>query len=89
MGLRLLNKFCIIFPMPARIVWSRHAKRRMNLYKLDHIAIEKAISSYVSIGKQEILINEKKGKYPIKVVVDITSEGITVITAFPLKKGLR
>ncbi len=57
--------------MARRIIWSRHAKRRMSLYQLDQLTIEKAISSYVSIGKQEILINDKKEKYPIKVVVDI------------------
>lgn len=38
-------------------------------------------------GNQEIIENVKGFKYPLKVVVFVEDDMITVITNYPLKKG--
>jgi hypothetical protein len=75
--------------------FSRHAKRRMALYRIQQIDIENSIkqrmkSEKLIFGKHEFIDEGLKEKYrlPIKIVVDIDKNAITVITAYPLKKGM-
>ena len=79
-----------------KIQFSRHARRRMKLYNLSEGNVSSVILNHnpeldFPEGKQEI-ISEKvlSGHgYPIKVVLLVEKDCITVITAYPLKKGLR
>lgn len=38
-------------------------------------------------GEQEVIENVEGFKYPVKVVVSVENDIITVITNYPLKKG--
>ncbi|MDA8213832.1 MAG: DUF4258 domain-containing protein [Nitrospiraceae bacterium] len=76
-----------------KIDFSRHAKRRMQLYKIDEndvkITIENVLSNEgITSGKHEKVnqdLSEKYG-YPLKVVFLIEDEDIIVLTSYPLKK---
>jgi len=70
------------------IKFSRHAKRRGKLYKISESVVKQILaSSKLSDGKHEIIENVSGHKYPIKIVVDVEKDIITVITNYPLKKG--
>ena len=78
------------------IQYSRHAKRRMKLYKITEEDISSIIERWkteqmVFKGKYEITSNEVFGQqgYPIKVVFSCEIEKIVVITAYPLKKEMK
>ena len=77
------------------IQFSRHVKRRMKLYGIS----EEAISSIIELhhrelgfadGNYEVIAKESITKYgyPVKVVFSQEKGKITVITAYPLKRGL-
>lgn len=77
-----------------RIKFSRHAKRRMALYGISESTIEAIIGHRekiggVSEGKSEVIDYETLSKhgYPIKVVFSCEEHRVTVITAYPLKRG--
>ena len=78
------------------IRYSRHAKRRMSLYKLT----EEDVSSVLEHQNPDFLFPEGKNEviseaiftrhgYPIKVVFSFENGDIVVITAYPLKKGVK
>ncbi len=74
--------------------FSRHANRRLRLYKIDKKAVisslKKEISKFKFNQKTEIIVNSsfiKKYKYPLKIVFDFKNSEIFIITAYPLKKG--
>jgi hypothetical protein len=78
------------------IQYSRHAKRRMKLYKITEADISFIIERWITAqnvfeGKHEIISNEINGQqgYPIKVVFSCDCEKIVVIKAYPLKKELK
>jgi hypothetical protein len=82
--------------MNKHIKYSRHARRRMNLYGLT----QEDVSSVLEYqnpdfvfpqGKNEIISETKLSKhgYRIKIVFSCEGGEIVVITAYPLKKGLR
>lgn len=67
---------------------SRHAKRRAKLYKIPESVIFDILENMdLSQGKHEIIKEIKGFKYPLKIVVDIETDIISVITNYPLKKG--
>ena len=67
---------------------SRHAKRRAKLYKIPESTVEKILAdSSLSDGDHELIRNVSGFKYPIKIVVSVKSNVMTVITNYPLKKG--
>lgn len=71
-----------------QIKFSRHAKRRGKLYKIPEETVRKILEGKKTIrGNQEIIENVKGFKYPLKVVVFVEDDMITVITNYPLKKG--
>jgi hypothetical protein len=77
------------------IRFSRHAKRRMALYQINQIDIENSIKQSMKLeklifGKREFIDEGLKERYrlPVKIVMDIDKDSITVITAYPLKKGI-
>lgn len=70
------------------IKFSRHAKRRGKLYKIpEDIIINILEGKELNNGNQEIIEAVEGFKYPLKVVVSVESDIITVITNYPLKKG--
>jgi hypothetical protein len=70
------------------VKFSRHAKRRAKLYNIPESTIEKIlVNMNLNEGEHEILKDVSGFKYPIKLVVTVESNIITVITNYPLKKG--
>ena len=76
-----------------RIDFSRHAKRRMQLYKIDEDDVKSTIETALSnrgetSGKYEEVNNELSEKYgyPLKIVFLIEGGRIIVLTAYPLRK---
>jgi len=74
------------------IKFSRHARRRMLLYKIEERDVVKAIMAceldkFIS-GKHEIIdkeLSERYG-YPLKLVFSKEDDRIMVITVYPLRK---
>ena len=71
--------------------FSRHAKRRMNLYALkedDILSIVTGNKSEWEIGERFIIIDHsmKKCELPIKIVGIKEEVGIVIITVYPLKQ---
>ncbi|MBN1996081.1 DUF4258 domain-containing protein [candidate division KSB1 bacterium] len=70
------------------INFSRHAKRRVKLYKIPESEIEKFIAeSKLNDGEQVLIKNIDGFGYPIKILISRKKEIVTVITCYPLKKG--
>ena len=76
------------------IEFSRHAKRRMNLYGISEPTVQAIIESRkmvgaISDGRNEVIDYERISEYgyPIKVVFSCKENTITVITAYPMKRG--
>ena len=75
---------------------SRHAKRRMLLYKIEENDVIETIKAYVAdkvltAGKQEIVdktMSQKYG-YPLNIAFSKENDKIVVITAYPLRRGRR
>lgn len=78
-----------------KIVFSRHARRRLKLYRIEQQDIVNTIESSSkeqrSSVEQGFWIIDKsltvKYAYPVKVVFVQEEERIVVVTAYPLKKG--
>ena len=71
-----------------KVKFSRHAKRRARLYEIPESTIEKILSdSELNDGEHELIRNIADFKYPIKIVVSVENNIMTVITNYPLKKG--
>jgi hypothetical protein len=71
-----------------KIKFSRHAKRKTNLYKIPESVVEEILKdSELDDGQHQIIRNVIGFKYPIKVIVSVERSAMTVITNYPLKKG--
>jgi hypothetical protein len=75
------------------IVFSRHAQRRMRLYRIQPDDVKAVIYAALDAGdavgaKHEIVSHQMAGKYghPLKVVFVREGDTLTVITAYPLRK---
>ena len=73
-----------------QIKFSRHAKRRAQLYKVPE-AVVTGILSNVTLreGNHEITRDVLGFGYPLKLVISVQQNVATVITVYPLKKGRR
>lgn len=76
-----------------KITFSRHAKRRMQLYKIDENEVRQTIQSAImnnrlTSGKHEWVNHDLKDKYgyPLKVIFLMENDKAIVLTAYPLKK---
>jgi hypothetical protein len=70
-----------------RIQFSRHAKRRAKLYRIQESIVEQAITEVaLTNGEHEIIRDLPGFKYPLKIVVSVQDEVVTVITNYPLKR---
>ena len=71
------------------IKFSRHAKRRAKLYQIPESIIENILSDLdLSDGEHDLIRTVSGFKYPIKIVVSVETDIMTVITNYPLKKGM-
>lgn len=71
-----------------KVKFSRHAKRRAKLYKIPESTVQKILEGLnLSDGEHEIIRNVSGFKYPIKIIVAVGNDIVTVITNYPLKKG--
>jgi len=72
------------------VKFSRHAKRRAKLYNISESVVENILKdSNLKNGEHEIVREVSGFKYPIKIVVAVEESIMTVITNYPLKKGIR
>jgi len=72
------------------IKFSRHAKRRAHLYKIPKSTVERILilaTLELADGEHELIRDISGFKYPIKIVVAVENDIMTVITNYPLKKG--
>ena len=70
------------------IKFSRHAKRRAKLYKIPESTILRILEGRdFNQRNQEIIENVEGFKYPLKIVIVVENDIITVETNYPLKKG--
>jgi len=70
--------------------FSRHARRRMKLYNIsENIVIEFISESISTIGRHVLVRKVAEHALPIKIVVEAKVNEIVVITAYPLKRGLK
>lgn len=70
------------------IIFSRHAKRRADLYKIPESTILRILEGKkLNQGIHTIIEKIEGFKYPLKIVVTVENDIITVITNHPLKKG--
>lgn len=70
------------------IKYSRHAKRRMKLYKIPESTIYDILTGMnLNPGEHEITKDVTGFKYPLKVVISVAKDKVTIITSYPLKKG--
>ncbi|MDP3030063.1 MAG: DUF4258 domain-containing protein [Deltaproteobacteria bacterium] len=71
-----------------KIKFSRHAKRRAKLYEISETTIKDILTNMnLHQGEHEIIKDVPGFKYPLKIVVSVEEDLITVITNYPLKKG--
>jgi len=72
-----------------KVKFSRHAKRRAKLYEIPESTIEKILAdSELNDGVPHELIRDIAGfRYPIKIVISVENDIMTVITNYLLKKG--
>ena len=74
---------------PMEVSFSRHAKRRAKLYNIPESTVLKILGEKeLTLGNHEI-IEDIGGKYPLKIVVAVENDTVTVITSYPLKKGVK
>ncbi len=71
-----------------KIKMSRHAKRRAKLYKIPEETINSVLSEReLSEGENEIIQNISGFKYPLKIIIKVQDDLVTVISTYPFKKG--
>ncbi len=71
-----------------RIIFSRHAKRRARLYGISETSVKDILRGMdLSPGVHTILQDIEGLPYPLKIVVSVDRNAVTVITNYPLKKG--
>ena len=70
------------------IILSRHAKRRAKLYRIPETTIIDILTTMkLKQGEHEIIENVYGFRYPIKFIVSVEGDIVTVITSYPFKKG--
>jgi len=71
-----------------KVVYSRHARRRAKLYGIPESVSSDLLTAMRLHQGENVLVREVRGiSYPLKIVVSIEGDTITVITIYPLKKG--
>jgi len=69
---------------------SRHAKRRAQLYGIPEPTIVGILNTMeFQVGVHEIIQTVAGFEHPLKIVVSVGKDIITVVTNYPLKRGRR
>ncbi len=72
-----------------KLNFSRHSKRRMKLYDIPESTISDVLKgTKFSAGRHEIVKRISNFELPLKLVIDVKDGVITIITVYPLKKGI-
>ncbi len=71
----------------AQVRFSRHAKRRMQLYEITEDAVIGIFPPADTLGRHNTTGHSPDHKLPIKVVYEVHAQETVVITAYPLKKA--
>ncbi|MCD4782620.1 MAG: hypothetical protein K8T10_02195 [Candidatus Eremiobacteraeota bacterium] len=72
------------------VKFSRHAKRRAKLYKIPEATIAETLKYLqLSEGEHEIVKDFPGLKFPVKMIITVKEEIVTVITNYPFKKGIK
>ena len=70
------------------IKFSRHARRRAKLYNIEESTVQEILSDVTfTDGEHEVIRDVTGFRYPIKIIISVENDVITVITNYPLKKG--
>jgi predicted transcriptional regulator len=70
------------------IKFSRHAKRRAKLYKIPESTVLRILEGKdFNQGNREIVENVEGFKYPLKIIIAVENDILTVEINYPLKKG--
>ncbi len=70
------------------IKFSRHAKRRAKLYEISETIITDTLTNMnLHQGEHEIIKHVSGFNYPLKIVVSVKENLMTVVTNYPLRKG--
>lgn len=71
------------------IRFSRHARRRAKLYGIPEAAVEQLVAEAMLTTGENVILGQVPGiSYPVKVVAALEGNVVTVVTSYPLKKGL-
>lgn len=72
-----------------KIIFSRHAKKRMKLYSISEKTIDEIISKKPPQKQgKNIIIQPVEGiRYPVKVIANRNNDTVFIIIAYPLKRG--
>lgn len=80
--------------MALSVVFSRHARRRMQLYAIEELDVLETIRSFeraveIEPGMNEVVNEDLSAKfgYPLKVVFFREQDIVSVVTSYPLKRG--
>ena len=69
------------------IIFSRHAKRRAKLYGIPESTVTDILANMNLLQGEHEIIKDIGQKYPLKIVVSVEKDALSVITNYPLKKG--
>jgi hypothetical protein len=76
--------------------FSRHARRRMQLYHIHEDDVKETINAALNgreltSSRLEIIDQKpsKKYSYPLRIVISIQPDEVLVITTYPLKRGIQ
>jgi hypothetical protein len=71
-----------------KIEFSRHARRRASLYNIHEAVVLKILEGKTfHQGNHEVIEHVEGFKHPLKIVVAVGGDIITVLTNYPLRKG--
>ena len=74
--------------MAFEIKFSRHAKRRAKLYKIPEHEITSLLKNLIlPEGEHQIIRNLPDFDLPIKIVITVENNLMTIVTCYPLKKA--
>ena len=73
----------------SRVFVSRHAKRRIQLYRLSEKDIIEIIMNDEEVGRHAVIQNMEGIDYPVKIIYEVKTDETVLITAYPLKRGTK
>lgn len=69
------------------IRFSRHAKRRANLYRISEQLLLDALKGKELTRDKHVIVENIAGfRYPLKIVINVEDDIITVISNYPVRR---